>query len=142
MSDANTAAPSRLGSEAVTPFAGGAIRVTVDPAYEPEQSDPREPRYIFSYRIRISNEAPLDGPRVQLLTRRWLIVDSLGRSEEVTGEGVVGRTPELGPGESFEYASWAPLRTRWGTMEGAYRFRIDGGEVFAATVARFFLAAE
>lgn len=134
--------PSRLGSESVTPFSGGAIRVVVDPAHEPERSEPQEPRYVFSYRVRITNEAPADGPRVQLLTRRWLIVDAHGRSEEVSGEGVVGRFPELGPGESFEYASWAPLRTSWGTMEGAYRFRLEGGEVFSATVARFYLAAE
>jgi ApaG protein len=134
--------PSRLGSECVTPYAGGAIRIAVDPAYEPDRSDPCEPRYIFSYRIRITNEAPPDGPRVYLLTRRWLIVDSLGRQEEVSGEGVVGHLPELGPGETFEYSSWAPLRTPWGTMEGAYRFRIESGEVFSAAVARFYLAAE
>lgn len=141
MSNAATS-PSRLGSEAVTPFSGGAIRIVVDPAFEPEHSDPREPRYVFSYRIRITNESAAEGPRVQLLTRQWLIVDSLGRGEEVTGEGVVGRQPELGPGESFEYASWAPLRTEWGTMEGTYRFRLETGEVISARVARFYLAAE
>lgn len=140
MTEANTT--SRLGSEAVTPYEGGAVRITVDPSFEPEHSDPAEPRYVFSYRIRISNEAAPDGPRVQLLTRRWIIVDAHGRADEVTGEGVLGRTPDLAPGESFEYASWAPLRTRWGTMEGAYRFRKDTGEVFAAEIARFYLAAE
>lgn len=141
---ATTPAPSRsrLGSETVTPYSGGSVRVTVEPAWEPDRSDPGEPRYIFSYRVRITNEAPEGGPRVQLLTRRWLIVDSLGRAEEVTGEGVVGRLPELAPGESFEYASWAPLRTAWGTMEGAYRFRIDTGQTFSAAVGRFYLAAE
>jgi ApaG protein len=146
---ATTPAPtsrSRLGSDTVTRYSGGgAVRVTVEPAFEPERSDPGEPRFTFSYRVRITNEAPENGgggPRVQLLTRRWLIVDSLGRAEEVTGEGVVGRLPELGPGESFEYASWAPLRTPWGTMEGSYRFRIDSGEVFTAAVGRFYLAAE
>ncbi|MFG0285744.1 MAG: Co2+/Mg2+ efflux protein ApaG [Phycisphaerales bacterium JB039] len=142
MTSATPPTPTRLGSEAVTAYEGGAIRIVVEPAFEPAHSDPAEPRYIFSYHIRITNEAPADGARVQLLTRRWLIVDALGRDEEVTGEGVVGRLPELGPGESFEYSSWAPLRTSWGTMEGSYRFRKATGEVFTADIARFYLAAE
>ena len=142
MTNAPPPTSTRLGSEAVTAYDGGAVRITVEPAFEPAHSDPAEPRYIFSYKIRITNEAQPDGPSVQLLTRRWLIVDSLGRDEEVTGEGVVGRLPELGPGESFEYASWAPLRTAWGTMEGSYRFRKATGEVFNADIARFYLAAE
>jgi ApaG protein len=52
---------------------------------------------------------------------------------------VVGKQPILAPGESFEYRSYCPLRTAWGTMEGSYAFADPAGEGFEASVGRFFL---
>lgn len=123
-----------LGSEAVT----AGIRVAVTPAYAPERSDPSAPEHVFSYRIRISNEG---ADPVQLLSRRWLIVDALGRRHEVEGEGVIGQQPRIEPGQAFEYESWCPLRTVWGTMEGFYVMTRDDGTTFEARVARFYLAS-
>lgn len=125
--------PACIGSEAVT----RAIRVLVDPSFVPEQSDPVERKYLFNYRIRIVNE----GERaVQLIGRHWVIVDAHGRSEEVTGEGVVGRQPALQPGQTFTYESFCPLMTHWGTMEGTYQFRdLASGELFNVEVKRFHL---
>jgi ApaG protein len=115
------------------------IRVTVRPRYLADESDPTTRRYIFAYRITIANET---SPTAMLLSRRWWIVDSHGRGSEVIGDGVVGRTPRLAPGEMFEYESFCPLPTAWGTMEGSYTMRTDEGETFEVTVPRFYLVAD
>ena len=70
-------------------------------------------------RCEISNEGTV---AAQLRSRHWIITDANGHVEEVKGEGVVGETPRLGPGERFEYRSWAMLRTPFGTMRGSYTF--------------------
>lgn len=123
----------RLGSDSTT----AGVRVTVAPTFEPDHSDADSPQYVFSYRIRITNTS--DQP-ARLVARRWLIIDAHGAREEVSGEGVIGQQPRLMPGESFEYASFCRLRTRWGTMEGAYTMQRDDGETFDVNVARFYLA--
>jgi ApaG protein len=53
----------------------------------------------------------------------------------------VGKQPVLAPGETFEYTSYCPLRTEWGTMEGHFRFTVEGGEGehFEAKVGRFYM---
>jgi ApaG protein len=53
---------------------------------------------------------------------------------------VVGEQPVLTPGESFEYASFCPLGTPFGTMEGSYQMVDDDGVKFEVTVARFTLS--
>ena len=54
---------------------------------------------------------------------------------------MVGETPVLGPGESFEYTSFCPLATPVGTMEGHYLFEVAGsGERFRARIDPFTLA--
>lgn len=112
------------------------FRVTAKPRYLKNDSDPESRRYIFAYRITIANET---APPARLLSRRWNIVDSHGRAEEVIGEGVVGATPHLSPGECFEYESFCPLATSWGTMEGAYTMLAEDGERFEIIVPRFYL---
>jgi ApaG protein len=53
---------------------------------------------------------------------------------------VVGEQPVLPPGESFEYTSFCPLETPFGTMEGSYEMVTAEGERFWATVGRFTLS--
>jgi ApaG protein len=110
----------RAGSDCTTQ----GVRVEVTPEFLRDQGEVDSGRYLFAYRIRITNV----GERVvQLLRRHWTIVDADGDTREVVGDGVVGRQPLLEPGESFEYASYCPLGTRWGTMEGWYTFAaLDG----------------
>lgn len=127
-------AGTQHGSEAVT----HGIRVRVVPVFMPEHSAPADRKYIFAYRIRIINEGEW---RIRLVSRRWVIVDALGRTEEVCGEGVVGQQPVLDPGETFEYASHCRLKTEWGTMEGTYRMNAEGVEPFDVTIDRFYLVA-
>lgn len=113
------------------------VRVRVESYYVPERSDPARGEWFFAYRIRISNE----GSRaVQLLSRHWTITDAHGRVEEVRGQGVVGEQPRLEPGAAFEYTSFCPLATPFGTMRGSYRMVTENGESFDAEIAPFALA--
>ena len=128
------AAVSKLGSDATT----DGIRVEVSPSFMPEHSRPDEREFVFAYRIRITN---LGDQPAQLMSRRWLIVDAGGNRHIVEGPGVVGQQPRLEPGQSFEYSSYCPLKTAWGTMEGTFHLRRDDSTTFDARVARFYLAA-
>ncbi len=112
------------------------VRVEVESRYLPEKSDPRRKRWFFAYDIRINNEGD---DVVQLLTRHWIITDANGNVEEVKGPGVVGNQPVLAPGESFEYTSFCPLTTPFGTMEGSYQMVTDGGAGFDAAIAQVAL---
>jgi len=120
-------------SEAITQ----GIRVQVRTSYIPEQSQPREQRYVFAYTIRISNEGTTPA---QLINRHWIITHGTGHTEEVRGPGVVGAQPHLMPGQSFEYTSGCVLTTPHGTMHGSYEMVRDDGATFLATVAPFSLS--
>ena len=119
-------------SEAVTE----GVRVSVASRYAPEYSQPQRNQWFFLYTIQISNEGD---ERVQLLSRHWIIRDATGKVEEVRGPGVVGETPVLEPGASFEYTSGCPLATPFGSMEGTYEMVRASGERFRARIARFVL---
>jgi len=113
------------------------ITVRAQPSFVPDQSSPAQGRWFFAYRIHISNDGD---DVVQLLSRHWIITDANGRVEEVRGPGVVGEKPVLKPGESFEYTSFCPLPTPFGTMEGSYQMVARGGASFDVEIPRFELA--
>ncbi len=113
------------------------VRIQVKTAYLPDTSAPDEGRYLFAYRIRISN---VGDETVQLISREWIITDSDGDVETVRGPGVVGEQPVLDPGQSFEYTSFCPLPTPIGSMHGSYQMVAAGGQTFDATIAPFSLA--
>ncbi len=113
------------------------IRIRAAALYAPDQSRPAEQRFVFAYRIMIRNEGTQS---VRLLSRHWVIINGNGDREDVEGPGVVGKFPHLAPGESFEYMSFCPLDTEWGTMEGTYRMQREDGTQFDALIGRFFLA--
>lgn len=152
------------------------------PSLSPAPSSPStapEMRYVFTYRLRITNTNPplLDeddedgsesgddddenddeaaereeekagaaasaatepetgagttttpGLRVQLLTRGWQIRDSSGRLHAAVPKGspgVVGCTPVLSPGETFEYYSSTDLPTPAGVMSGSFGMTVVG----------------
>ncbi len=112
------------------------VAIEVTTQYFSEHSQPEEGRYIFGYKIRISN---LGLKTVQLVSRRWLITDAKGETEEVEGPGVVGQQPHIAPGSSFEYESFCPLPTKTGSMQGSYQMLTDSGEKFETEIPQFFL---
>jgi ApaG protein len=113
------------------------IRIQVQSAYLPERSVPETSRYLFAYRVRISN---MGHEKSQLVSRRWVITDGDGKQEVVEGPGVVGEQPTLEPGQGFEYTSFCPLPTPVGTMHGTYHMVTAGGDGFDALIAPFSLA--
>lgn len=114
------------------------IRVTVRPMYLRDQSEPSAGHYVFAYFVRIEN---VGEEAAQLVSRRWLIHDSIGEDTEVQGEGVVGEQPLIGRGQVHEYQSFCVLKSDEGYMEGHYNFVRPGGEKFRATIPRFLLSA-
>ena len=113
------------------------IRVEVETAYLPEQSEPDDARFVFAYTITIRNDGQQSA---KLLTRHWLITDSNGKTQEVRGDGVVGEQPHLKPGQGFRYSSGAVLETPVGAMQGSYQMIADDGAHFEAPIAPFRLA--
>jgi len=112
------------------------VRVDVAARYSAEHSDPRNSEWFFLYTITVTNEGD---QTVRLVSRHWTIVDATGDAREVQGPGVVGQTPELEPGEAFEYTSGCPLNTPFGSMTGSYEMLRSDGTRFQAEVALFEL---
>ncbi len=112
------------------------IRISVKPIYLEDQSEPSEGHFVWAYQIRIEN---LGEETVQLRNRYWRITDSLGRTQEVRGPGVVGKQPVLQPGEVFEYSSGTPLNTPSGIMVGRYQMCTDSGHLFEVDIPAFSL---
>ena len=112
------------------------IRIEVDPDFLDDQSDPDEDHYVWAYTVRIANES---GETVRVCSRRWRVVDARGRSETVSGDGVVGEQPVLFPGDEFVYSSGAPLAAPSGMMLGAFQMETANGESFEVDVPAFSL---
>jgi ApaG protein len=113
------------------------IEVRVSSSYIPDQSDPEEQRYVFSYTITITNQGSVPA---QLVTRHWIITDANNRVQEVRGRGVVGEQPTLEPGESFQYTSGTVIATPVGTMQGSYQMIARDGARFDADIPSFILS--
>jgi ApaG protein len=108
----------------------------VRPVYLREQSEPAARHYVFAYYVRIENVGSLPA---QLISRRWLIHDSIGEDTEVEGEGVVGEQPNIPPGDVHEYQSFCILKSGEGFMEGHYNFVRSDSTTFRAEIPRFIL---
>ena len=122
-----------------TPFSATTadVRVSVQPLFLADQSEPEHSHYVWAYRVSIEN---LGRRVVQLMKRTWYITDGRGLTQRVHGDGVVGEQPVLEPGESFEYTSGTPLSTPSGFMRGQYHMvATDSGEPFDVTIPAFSL---
>jgi ApaG protein len=126
--------PRKLGSLAESK----GWRVAVDPLFSPEKSDPDSRRFVFTYRVQITN---VSGLTATIRRRAWRVVDAVGRSTEIEGEGIVGQQPRLSAGQTFGYSSFCPIETPWGTMEGHYELETDEGDIFEIAIGRFYLVA-
>ena len=111
--------------------------VTVRTQYLPEQSDPGNSSYVFTYTITIKNTGKVPA---QLISRHWVITDANNHTEEVRGLGVVGHQPLLKPGEQFEYTSGTQLATQQGSMFGEYFCVAEDGHQFEVKIPEFVLS--
>ena len=114
------------------------IVVTVVSEYLDRQSSPENNRFAFAYHITINNQGV---SAATLLTRHWIITDANQERQEVRGSGVIGQTPTISPGRSYEYTSAVVLDTPIGTMEGSYQMIDEQGTPFDAPIAPFLLSA-
>ena len=116
------------------------IKVSVIPEYDIKNSFPSENRFVFRYNIFIEN---LGETPVKLLRRKWLIYDVGFGFTEVSGDGVIGLTPEIHPGESFKYFSNVILRSGVGSMSGIYFCKnLTTNENIEIEIPKFNLVAE
>ena len=113
------------------------VEVSVESFFLESESDPEQNRFSFAYRVQLKN---LGGETVQLISRHWIITDSVGKVQHVKGPGVVGEQPVLKPGASYQYTSGSRLESPMGTMEGTYQMVTDEGENFDIQIPMFTLA--
>ncbi len=112
------------------------IKVHVEAQYAANMSRPEAKTWFFTYTVSIVNHG--DAP-ARLVAREWTITDGAGVVSRVQGPGVVGETPRLLPGETFQYTSGCPLKTPFGSMSGFYIMIADNGQRFRATIPEFML---
>lgn len=112
------------------------VTVSVEPTYLDGESAPDKNLFVWAYTVRIENKG---NETLQLRTRHWKITDSMGRTQEVRGPGVVGEQPVLKPGESFEYTSGTPLNTPSGIMTGTYAMEMADGTLVDIDIPAFSL---
>ncbi len=113
------------------------IQISVVTHYYPHQSDPKNQYYFFVYEVTITNKSDFT---VKLLKRHWDITDAFGEKRVVNGDGVVGETPSLEPGETYTYNSGCNFSTEIGKMSGFYTMKklIDQSE-FKVTIPEFLM---
>ena len=100
------------------------VRVVVDEVmYMPSLHSPADKPHPFIYYITIYNDSD---EVIQVLGRKWVVIEGGGEAVVVEGSGVIGEKPTLNPGESFSYNSYHVV-ARSGEAAGA---------LYGMTVAR------
>jgi ApaG protein len=116
------------------------IKVSVIPEYDSKNSFPSENRYVFKYNITIENVGNFP---IKVLKRKWLIFDVGFGYTEITGDGVIGLTPEIPANENFGYFSNVMLRSGVGNMSGKYLVKnMETQETFEIDIPKFNLLSE
>ncbi len=114
------------------------LNIPVRVVAQPEFLGQHDEKFAFAYTIYITNQS---NRIITLRNRHWIITHADGTVEEVIGEGVIGETPELAPGASYNYTSGALIPTPVGSMKGSYGFVTDDGQSFRAEIPEFTLHA-
>jgi ApaG protein len=113
------------------------IEISVITKFELEQSSITDKQYLFSYTIDIKNLR--DSP-VQLLSRHWFIFDSIGKYNEVKGEGVIGQQPIINQGQIHSYQSFCRLQSDIGLMWGTFLMKsLEDDKLFEVKIPEFQL---
>lgn len=113
---------------------GLSVRVD-DVIYMPSLDAPDERPHPFVYFISIKNES---GEKVTIRGRKWIVREDDGEVTVVEGDGVVGQTPVIEPGESFSYNSYHVTRGD-AVAEGAFFGETGSGEWVFAQIPEFKL---
>lgn len=81
---------------------GLSVRVD-DIIYMPTLDAPSDKPHPFVYFITVENNST---ERVRIMGRKWVVRENDGEFTVVEGDGVVGQTPVLDPGDDFSYNSY------------------------------------
>ncbi|MFT4839012.1 MAG: ApaG protein [Nonlabens sp.] len=115
------------------------IKISVQTSFEGTFYKNYKMHFAFTYVITIENQSK---DYVQLNTRHWRIKDSLSRTEQVDGEGVIGKKPVLKPGQSHSYQSGCLLSSPFGNMSGFYNMvNFTTSNQFSVIIPAFKLSA-
>ena len=104
---------------------GLSVRVD-DVIYMPTLDAPDDKPHPFVYFITILNEST---ERVRILGRKWVIREEGGEVTVVEGDGVVGQTPVLEPGEDFSYNSYHVTAVNAGVSGAFFGTTLSGSKV-------------
>lgn len=113
---------------------GLTVRVD-DVIYMPSLDAPQERPHPFVYFISIKNES---GEKVTIRGRKWIVREEDGEVIVVEGDGVVGQSPVIAPGENFSYNSYHVTRGD-SVAEGAFFGETEDGEWVFARIPEFKL---
>ena len=87
--------------------------------------------------IEIENNNPYS---VQLISRKWNVLDALNIVEIVEGEGVIGKKPIIKSFNSYRYNSGCLLYSPIGAMNGLYKMiRLTDNHEFDVQIPNFKL---
>ena len=113
------------------------ININTEVFFLSNKSNPEKSLYFFMYKIFIVNNTD---KTIQLINRHWDISDSNGNTSSIDGEGVVGEQPIMKPSDSFQYNSFCPIKTEFGTMGGFYTFEEqETGVLYKGIIPEFAL---
>ncbi|MEC4115456.1 Co2+/Mg2+ efflux protein ApaG [Myroides phaeus] len=116
------------------------IKISVETQYEGSFFKSKDTCYVFNYKITIENTTD---DTVQILSRHWEIYDSLKNTEIIEGEGIIGETPIIAPGEKHTYRSGCILKSSLGSMQGYYNvLNHTHARLFKVTIPNFKLSAD
>lgn len=112
------------------------LRVKVDDViYMPSLDAPPDKPHPFVYFISIHNDSPVP---VTIRGRKWVISEDVGEVTVVEGDGVVGQTPTIDPGEHFSYNSYHVV-ARTAKVDGAFFGDTAAGEWIFTRIPEFRL---
>jgi len=110
------------------------LRVTLDKlVYTPKLETPTERPHPFAYYLTIEN---CSDETLTIRGRKWVVTDAYGHRVVVEGDGVVGKTPCLKPGERFSYHSYHVIASD-SVAEGAFFAVNQAGEAVVTRIPRF-----
>lgn len=116
-----------------TPVELQGLRVTIDRLIYRRVPVTEKP-HSFVYFISIHNETDVT---VTIQHRKWVITHADGTQLVFVGDGVVGQTPVLQPGEKFSYNSQHLIGCDSAIAEGAYCGVDDNGRRVVTRIPKF-----
>ncbi|MBK1882181.1 ApaG domain [Luteolibacter pohnpeiensis] len=121
-------------AHAIQEFDGLQVKVD-DVIYMPSLEAPADKPHPFVYFISIHNDSPLP---VIIRARKWVVREKSGEVTVVEGDGIVGQTPMIAPGEHFSYNSYHVVAES-ADVSGAFFGETVTGDWFFTRIPEFKL---